>query len=371
MFSNPYRNVLIESLSDILKPKTNIKSSTLLQAFATFKTIKEINSGNFFSTYKTLFTEKPTCYFLSRFSHENCKLNSDTFTETVDLFTSLSPSEFFRFIIPDIVSNPIKATTILHNKFSDNLLLFAHHIIQVNRVTYSTKESGPESHEDVLDRLYYTYTNVESFAEIRLTKSDFLELYGALYLHPLDPDELKIRLMKSERKKLTSAMDILANQLELPREEQVDIMCRFYVENEQPHELIKHCSTYNFTKNKDINERKKLLHKALLNLAVVSPLDALCAISVHKKSGANHLSETPFIPNDITLENGLIYTLFTSHSLFNPSEEKEVLIFFPTPFFIRKWLSDPVAKQQKTTFIMNNPRNKPVLYSAMADDPFY
>ncbi|WP_458407291.1 hypothetical protein [Anaerotignum sp.] len=361
MFSNPYRNVLIKSLSNILKPETNIKSSTLLQAFATFKAIKEIDSGNFFSTYKTIFSEKPACYFLSRFSHENCKLNSDTFTETIDLFACLSPSEFFRFIISDIVSNPIKATTILHDKFSDNILLFAHHIIQVNRVTYSAKESGSESHEDVLDRLYYTYTNVESFAEIRLTKSDFLELYGALYLHPLDPDELKIRLMKSERKKLASAMDILANQLELPREEQVDIMCRFYVENEQPHELIKHCSTYNFTKNKDINERKKLLHKALLNLAVVSPLDTLCAISVHKKSGANHLSETPFIPNDITLENGLIYTLFTSHSLFNPLEEKEVLIFFPTPFFIRKWLSDPVAKQQKTTFIMNNPRIKDLI----------
>ena len=244
MFSNPYRNVLIKSLSDILKPENNIKSSTLLQAFATFNAIKEIDSGDFFSTYKTLFTQKPTCHFLSRFSHENCKWNSDTFTETIDLFTSLSPSEFFRFIIPDIVSNPIKATTILHDKFSDNILLFAHHIIQVNRVTYSTKESSPESHEDVLDRLYYTYTNVELFAEIRLTKADFLELYGALYLHPLDPDELKIRLMKSERKKLTSAMDILANQLELPREEQVDIMCRFYVENEQPMEHLYSAKDY-------------------------------------------------------------------------------------------------------------------------------
>ena len=39
MFPSPYRQILVASLSAFLKPGTNIKSSTLLMAYATFSSI--------------------------------------------------------------------------------------------------------------------------------------------------------------------------------------------------------------------------------------------------------------------------------------------------------------------------------------------
>lgn len=355
MFSNPYREILVDSLSSILNPEFKIKSSTLLQAFATFKTIIEVDSANFSSAYKKIFGEEPESSFHSRLSHKNLISYSNAFLDpTINLFASLSPDEFFRYIIPDIVSNPTKTAKMLHQKFSDNILLFAHHIIQINFVVRNDNISIIENQEDVLKRLYHVYTKTETHSETRLKQSIFLELYNAIYLHPLDYEELTLRTIDSETKKIHSAIDILANQLEIPRKEQVDILYRYYVRDEQPNELIKNHKIYNFIKNKDILERKKLMRAAILNLAQAPPLEALCVVSIIKKFNKKHPLQNTYIPNDITLENGLIYTLFTSYSVFSRGKEKDIFVFFPSPFFIRKWLADPDAKQKNTTFIMKD-----------------
>jgi len=363
MFPSPYRETLIQSLSTILKTGINVKSSTLLQAFATFTTIKEENFNLFISSYNTFFNKEPECSYRSklRISNISNAKFSNLYTETINLFTSLSPSEFFRFIIPDIVSNPIKTTKILHDKFSDNILLFSHHILLINIVIHSNIVINTGKSKNTLDVLYNIYQEKESITEIRLNKSDFTELYNAIYLYPLDFEELKLHSISSEIKKLNTAIDILSNQLEIPRKEQIDIVCRFFTENKQAKDLIDNCSVYAFTKNKNFDERKKLLYNAILNFAVVSPLDTLCAINYYKKAGSKHLSENTFIPNDITLENGLIYTLFTSYSLFTPTEEKDIIVFFPTPFFIKKWLADPVAKRKKTTFVFKETNIKELI----------
>lgn len=356
MFPSPYRETLITSLSSILKPTISIKSSTLLlMAFATFKAIKK-NSDDFIESYKTIFNEEqPEFSYLSHFSYKKYKVfDLDTLAKSVDLFTNLSANEFFRFIIPDIISNPTKSSEILQKKFSDNILLFAHHIIQINYLTHSNPKINTENCEDTLKRIYNVYKMIETNTNILLNESDFFDLYHSIYLYPLDFQELKLHSLSSETKKLNTAIHILSNQLEIPRKEQIDIVCRHFTKNKQAKDLVNSCSIYNFTKNKNADERKKLLYTAINNFATVPPLDFLCAVLYYKKTGGKHFSENALIPNDITLENGLIYTLFTSHAIFNPTEEKDIFIFFPTPFFVRKWLKDPIAKRKNTTFIFRD-----------------
>lgn len=360
MFFSPYRYTLAKSLSTLLPPGTVIKGSTLLQAYATFSAMKETGDADFHFAYKKVFSLFPSCN-LARLHKLILPTDVTSPPTTFSLFTSIAPDDFFRFIIPEIVSNPVETTNLFRNKFHSNILLFAHHIIQINRVTFSTKECAEESYQEALDKLYSIYERLETHNDIRLNKSHFIDIYKSIYLYPLDSNELKIRPKTTNSKTLFSAIETLSNQLEIPREQRLDIIHRFYVKHAKVQELIDHCDTYNFTKNKDISDRKKLLRKALENLALVPPLDALCSVSIHKKAGAKHLSETPHIPNDITLENGLIYTLFTSYSLYDPLDRKDTTLFFPTPFFVKKWLADPIAKSKKVTFVFDSPQVKDLI----------
>lgn len=354
MFPSPYRQILVASLSAFLKPGTNIKSSTLLMAYATFSSINEKDLDSFISSFNIVNNTEPTCQYRSLLLQKTITKLPEAYLKVNHLFASLSPSEFFRFIIPDLVSDPIKASKILHKKFSDDILLFAHHILRINIVIHSNDVINLPKNKNTLDILYNVYQEKESITEIRLKKSDFEELYSTACLYPLDSEELKLRSLSSEIKKLNTAIDILSNQLDVPRKEQVDVVCQFFTEYKQAKELVETCSIYNFTKTKNSDERKKLLYTAIKNFAMVPPLDFLCAVLYYKKTGGKHFSENSLIPNDITLENGLIYTLFTSHAIFNPTEEKDIFIFFPSPFFIRKWLEDPIAKSKKTTFVFRD-----------------
>lgn len=176
MFPSPYREILIRSLSAVLiNPETRIKSSTLLKAFAIFTTIKENDIDSFTSSYKTIFSQPPACY-LQGLHISKSKL-SNAYSETIDLFSSLSPIEFFRFIIPDIICNPIKAAKILHESFSDDILLFAYQILKIHTVVYLSSISS-EIHKASFDYIWQTYSQKETITEIKLNKADFGELYN-------------------------------------------------------------------------------------------------------------------------------------------------------------------------------------------------
>ena len=95
-------------------------------------------------------------------------------------------------------------------------------------------------------------------------------------------------------------------------------------------------------------------------MAKASPMDVLCGIHLSKKvPEGKRLSAAPgdsttIIRNDITLENGLIYSLLTSDLLANLSAKTETIIFFPTPFFVRKWIADSALAKKKVTFVMGD-----------------
>ena len=207
-----------------------------------------------------------------------------------------------------------------------------------------------------MDRLYQVYCNTETNASIRLNKEKFSVLYRAVNLYPLDNSELKIYAPAS--KNIMELLNILSEKLEEPRSRQLSFAADFYVRNLQESALFAIYGTPLFSKNRDENERKKLLRKAVFLMAKASPMDVLCGISLSKKaSDGKLLSAAPgdsptIIRNDITLENGLIYSFLTSDLLANLSAKTEAIIFFPTPFFVRKWIADSALAEKKVTFVM-------------------
>ncbi len=155
-------------------------------------------------------------------------------------------------------------------------------------------------------------------------------------------------------------LNILSEKLEEPRSRQLSFTADFYVRNLQEGALFATYGMPLFSRNRDERERKKLLRKAVLLMAGTSPMNVLCGISLSKKaSDGKLLSAAPgdsptIIRNDVTLENGLIYSLFTSAFLGNLSAETEAIIFFPTPFFVRKWIADSALAKKKVTFVMGD-----------------
>ena len=94
-----------------------------------------------------------------------------------------------------------------------------------------------------------------------------------------------------------------------------------------------------------------------------NPLDVISALYLGKRTtlftkGKEEQYETPRIQaeNDITLETGLVYGLFTANVL-NPVDTEfceESVVFNASPFFIRKWHEDKRLKNRKITFVVKN-----------------
>lgn len=141
--------------------------------------------------------------------------------------------------------------------------------------------------------------------------------------------------------------------MELSREQQFEVLKRYFLKNESSKQIVDQFPPYHFAKMQSPSERKEAMQKALILLSEIPPFDALCAISIYKKHSSSY-SLSSVIKNDVPLENGLIYSLFTTRTLLDLEPDKEILIFNPSPFFAQKWLKDSATKNKKVSFIFPN-----------------
>ena len=95
MFPSSYREILSTRLSSALKTDTNIESSNLLKAYATFIAIKKNGLSDYVASYNEIFSSTPKCYFLSLLKNNIFKTSSTAYSEILNQFTSLSPSVCF------------------------------------------------------------------------------------------------------------------------------------------------------------------------------------------------------------------------------------------------------------------------------------
>lgn len=350
------RLMLEKLLAKVMEPNTEIKSSTLLQAYATFCAVFASEASVSDSDYDFFCKSSP--YRRVVLGGLLRPLTESSFT-AAKAFLDISPADFFRFVVPDLIADPFGLNCMLHEEFEGNLQLLIHHVIQLKLLSYSKPEDiekfAADTIEDAVDRLYLAYKELKGDEKIsKLSKEKFFTLYKLINLHKLDFSETSIPHVGYDSKRLIAAVEILTNELMLSREQEIDVLHQLYVKNRQATEIAQSCAAFNFSKVKNLSERESLMRKATDVLATVPPLNALCLTTLHKRTGRFSSAET-YVKNDVPLENGLIYDLFTSRTLFASCEDqREFFIFFPSAFFVQKWISDSATDRKKVTFVFQS-----------------
>lgn len=333
MYSPPLRNHYISILSSILGQDEDFKSSKLLQAYVTFSamTSDDVTPLESYSSIYKKYADYRSA--LLRISNQQCKTLR---YEEIAKYVDLSFQDFLTYVTPDIVCDPVSLIMQYRDYSSthelDHIQLL-HHIIAIKLNSYQTIASSPNSkspgdtNNDPLTLIYNQYRENEINP---LPISVFKDLYSAINVHPLDPHELSPKLIGSSGKHLSELLEVLFNELQLTRAQSLKMVRDFFCDNHQAVRITKEQALYPFIQNKDNSSRIKLINKALKLMARFSPLELICAISLRKKDGTtNERNKTDayILPNDITLENGLVYSLFFSGIV--PETGAHLLVLLP------------------------------------------
>lgn len=314
------RAELAKKLSRILKEGTVIKSSHLLRAHATFITLGELSGDELLKAYYELVASnrypKGAVLRLSR------QASPDDVDNTARAFRRYSLEEFLRFVVPDLIANSLELVSLWQSELHSDILLLTDVIIRLRKLMYSGDEKDAEADETVsredaalpnnptLVRLYQQYCKQENNPAFLLTQKQFDSFYRCINLYPISSEELYIKPIGYKKEELDQLVDIIKNQLELSVEQQYELCYRFFVENRQAKYFVGEERLYRFFKIKDGSERKKLFQKALLLMAKIPPLDTLAALSVRRRAprrAGKGTTDLVFRPNDIPLENSLLY----------------------------------------------------------------
>ena len=221
MFTNPYREKCINILKQIL-PNKAVKDSTLLQAYATFHMMKEVERGaDHAEIYREASRKSAPYSYALLADFASLKF---PFPEDFILLFDVQFDFFLHCVTPSLVADLRSFHRFFEENGNPNLAAKAHHLVVLKltsfkileadvararekmraRSTKSDLETAPSAEkvpvcaigdalsEDVLNRLYEVYCNTETNASIRLNKEKFSALYRAVNLYPLDNSELKI-----------------------------------------------------------------------------------------------------------------------------------------------------------------------------------
>lgn len=391
-----YREILIKSLSAIY-PKLKIKSSTLLQAYASFKMIGQRSDTNLCDEYLAFIEkehpQKPHAVFaFNRNSSKTVEIITfinnlfnnqsvqNAFKDAWTVFSKTPSPIFFRLVIPDLVSNYSEFKKYWGNHRDVNILTIAEHIIRIRETYYKAFKAVPESESKAtvnpIEQLYSYYCELEKNENIRLSKESFLDFYSLVNLHPLDFNLFALSKDARDKKSLFQLVDILNQRLDLSREQKLKI-CNELLDGRKPHELSTQYIS-NFAKEKDPKEREMMLRQAFNTVGTASPLLIVSAIkylrpiALSAKTGSR-LREENLAENDLSLECGLSYSLFASSAadiFYTKSKKCHVAILFPSPYFIRKWASDSLVKDIPADFVLLTSAEQALIQRAFTDSSY-
>lgn len=337
-----------------------------MKAYAMFATLGELSSEELNRAYHVLATSgrypKGTVLQISR------QARPVDVEDASRVFRRYCIEEFLRFIVPDLVANVSELVLLYQRELHSDLLLLTRVIIQLRKLMYLDGEKTADVEQSVsreeaalpnnptLVRLYQRYCKQECSPTFLLTQKQFDNFYRCINLYTISSEELYIKPIGYKKEELEQLVEILKNQLELSVEQQVELCYRFFAENKQAKYFVGQEQLFRFFKIKDGTERKKLFQKALLLMARIPPLDTLAALSVRRRAPRRAGKENTDLlskPNDVPLENALIYPLFTSAVGSDETAESRMTILLSV-LFVRKWLRDPILRQRRVCFVFEN-----------------
>ena len=364
---------VVRNLAERLRPllrsaDAEVKISSLLRAYATFTDLERRDPEHLLKTYSEIRSTYP------RYAVIDIPQNVEEgpLREISQAYLQYSLEEFLRFVVSDLVADVQGLLSFYHDELHSDILLLTHHINQIWFLLFNRDDARISKSDDVyhhglfhpdnptLLRLYRWYCDSEKNRDLRLKQKQFERIIKCIYVFPIDFNVLQIKPVGYKREDLDRLIDILGNQLELSRQQQIQLCSLFFVENKQAKGFQQDETVLRFFALKDSVERKKLFQKALSILAKIPPLDALAAISVRRrrsKRHGTHFGEQVYSPNDVPLENSLIYPLFTSTvGPIRPEEHPVALVtvLLPSVFFVRKWLADSMLHKQPVCFVLES-----------------
>jgi hypothetical protein len=175
--------------------------------------------------------------------------------------------------------------------------------------------------------------------------------------YKLDSKELEIKPLSVTLEKMLYALNVLGADLRISYAEQLELLRQFFIEKQRTDWLIEQVHKYKFSSEKDPSIRRKKLNTSLKILAAASPMDLVCALYLYKTFSLSKAKEY-YHKNDIELENGMVYDLFSDMAF---SSESEILIIYPTPFFVRKWVADRRFSSRKVVMVMHSSAEKELI----------
>lgn len=362
MFSLSDANIhLRELLQPLMTSVKGIKSSTLLRAYVMFSETERLHDSapndSFSVCYSHILPSLPLyegIFLPLDFSPRA----SNTFDKAVYDFSSFDLCSFLRFITPDLVAHPVELCKHFDRK-GISLPQACQHIIRIKMSKISSdQQAKAATSDDVLDRIFDAYKQIRGYGP-DLNKNQFLDLYSLINLYPLDPSATDIAHLGYNKKHFIDAILTLKNQFALSLHRQLDLLSGIYLTPGEVPGLIKQVLSDlpPFAQKGDQKSREKALYKCITVIGQAPPLDALSAALYWKRTGkanAKTTSESIVGSNDVRLENGLIYTLFTETLGQNANDGFPIAIFFPSPFFVKKFLLDTALKGWKVDFIFHD-----------------
>ena len=169
------REKLGAQLADIMGANVVVKSSTLLQAYATFRAMSALNESNFAAAYRSVLKENKACKWA--ILRGLPKVISEEYPPVFDSFIEITFADFFRFVVPELVGDPFQFNRFSSEQYDDNLMLCVHHIIQVKLVAYSKlqpAEIADSTYEGAVNKLYVAYEKMRMMGYVILAACMFV-----------------------------------------------------------------------------------------------------------------------------------------------------------------------------------------------------
>ena len=317
------------------------KDSTLLCAFVTANVIQNFGFQTAVSNMKQ--DKSKRCFYPGFAGDPMAGSNSFSSLFSVDFLT------FLRHVTPSLAADPEAFLALCSQYHMDDIRDQGHHLISINLLAYQLEQKqffarlhGADG-GDVLDHVYRFYCT-QTCANMALLRRDFFEeLYRAILHYPLDERAFSLKPLE---KKARDAAEILVLELGESRANQRSIIRDFLVGGLNFRAVAQRNPPSHFSPCRESAARIKWLSKAQKNILQSSPLDLLRVLSLAHGGAKNRMRS-----NDITLENGLIFSVFLSHLTPCSDTDEQAIIFFPSPHFVSKWAAHEETRHRKTTFI--------------------
>lgn len=351
MYNRSLRIDLVAKYNQYIGKTDAVRDSALLQAYATFYALRELDPDS----------EKAYRMMWERYGdHSLQKAISPPFDQeyqrTMEAFLSYSLEEFLIYIVPGIVCDPEKLMRKFQQYAISDPVVCVHHIIQIRHAAYlmedATHKAFSDSYEDVLDKMYRVY---ESRQKRALPKDFFLGLYGVINTFQLNQNAIAPSFVGFKEKDIDLLMSILSDQLQMTRQQQTEMVYRFYIHQEQAKKILENQTLYNFVACKDEKLRVRQATTAIKLIAKISPMELLCAINTRKKRvhpNSGQHQDGLVVPNDISLETDAIYPIIKSN--IGKNMDEQVHILFPSVQFVRKAINDPALNSRRITFVFED-----------------